>query len=303
MAGKQARRSREECLERAKSYLEAVRTKKLLDSKDEARLSEIIRTIGALPDPTPSEKKVLNETKSIFVKANIRLVVALANRLSPTPTLRDDLIQEGTIGLMRAVELYDGRKGFRFSTYASWWIRQAIMEALGWLSSDLTLPRNIRQELSAVQRARLELEQRLGREPSEAELSEVTGLSYERLSELIYYGQRVLSLESPTVADGDSDVVLLDTVADTGSGAIEDTIVRSDLQRLIVSAMDVLDEREREILTYRFGLAGLHPHSLEEAAAHFGIPRERIRQIEARAISRLRRSAEVQGIRDVIEEG
>ncbi len=293
----------DDALEEIEAYLLSVDESGAgLSRADEVRLSEIIHELSNIDGLSASGRRALAQAKQVFVRRNLRLVASLARRYHVQGIPLDDLVQEGNIGLMRAVELFDGRKGFRFSTYASWWIKQAILEAISSYKSEISLPRNLRQELSALQKSRRELEQRLGREPTMQELSDESGIEPLRAAELQSYVPSVLSLETSPLSDGESDITLGDMVADTASPPIEGTIVRRDLSRVIGKALQHLDRREREILAFRFGLEGQQPHTIEEAAEEFGVSRERIRQVEVRAISRLRKNDGDSVLRDVMRD-
>ncbi len=297
------RRGSEEGLEEIAAYLHSLAERDAgLSRVDEVRLSGIIHDLADRENLSVAEERVLAEAKQVFVRSNLRLVAALARRYHVQGMPLDDLVQEGNIGLMRAVELFDGRKGFRFSTYASWWIKQAILEAISSYKSEISLPRNLRQELAALQKSRQELQQRLGREPSPQELSEDSGIEPLRAAELQTYVPNVLSLEASPLSDGESDITLGDMVADTASLPIEGTIVRRDLSRVIGKALQHLDLRERQILAFRFGLEGQQPHTIEEAAEEFGVSRERIRQVEVREIARLRKNDAGSILRDVMRD-
>ncbi|MHB8189746.1 MAG: sigma-70 family RNA polymerase sigma factor [Ferrimicrobium sp.] len=276
----------------------------LLRREDEIRLSTVIQRLSAKGSELTGEELVeLKEAKDIFVRSNLRLVVALARRLSRPGIPIEDLIQEGNIGLMRAVDLFDGRKGFRFSTYAAWWIRQGILQALATYRGGLNIPRTIQQELAALRRAERDLVQKLGRQPRLSEVAASAGIEELRARELESYAQGVLSLEASVgQGDGDYEATLGDFVPDTVSLGIEGTIVRQDLVRVISQAIEHLELREQQILRFRFGLDGTEGHSVEEAAAEFGVSRERVRQVEARAISRLRRNEASEILRDVMRD-
>ncbi|MCL5973302.1 MAG: sigma-70 family RNA polymerase sigma factor [Actinobacteria bacterium] len=289
-------------LEASERYLATLDRVALLSREDEVRLSAIIQELQARDDLSPREVALLADAKERFVAANLRLVVSIARRSHGGSTPLEDLIQEGNIGLMRAVELYDGRKGFRFSTYATWWIRQAISQAIGDYRGEINLPRSLQREFQRIQQTRLELQQKFGREPRLEEIAATCGMELFRVEEVLMYAQSVLSLEASPVSEGGSDAVLGDSVADQSSPPIEDTLVSEDLGRVVEVVLDKLEERERAILVYRFGLNGEEPHSIEQASERFGVSRERIRQVEARAISRLRRNESAQALKDIIQD-
>jgi RNA polymerase sigma factor (sigma-70 family) len=290
-------------LDGAERFLASLDRHALLTREDEVTLSGIVQELQARDSRSPREDRLLIEAKERFVAANLRLVVSIAKRSHSGTAPLEDLIQEGNIGLMRAVELYDGRKGFRFSTYATWWIRQAISQAIGEFRSEISLPRSLQQEFQRIQQTRLDLQQKFGREPRLDEVASACGIELFRVEEVVQYAQSVLSLEASPASEGGSDAVLGDAVADESSPPIEGTVVSQDLGRVVELVLDLLEERERAILIYRFGLSGEEPHSIEQASERFGVSRERIRQVEARAISRLRRDQSAQALKEIIQDG
>ncbi len=285
-------------LEEVRRLLDERPRGRLLPS-DELVLSNFLHDAGELEERSEEVDELVARVRSRFVEGNIGLVVSVARRFQGSGCSFEDLVQEGTIGLLRAVDLYDGRRGFRFSTYATWWIRQAIAQAVARSRGEVVLPRGVRSDLARVERARRELEQRLGREPRARELAAASGLDELRVRELLGYARAALSLDQRIGED--AETTYADLVADRDAEPIEQTIEHDDLRTIIAAALEHLDEREREVLAYRFGLGGHEPHTLEDAAAHFGIARERIRQIEARAITRLRRGEAGPVLRRVLE--
>ncbi|WP_298211773.1 sigma-70 family RNA polymerase sigma factor [Ferrimicrobium sp.] len=275
----------------------------LLSREDEVQLSAIVQELQGRDQLTPEEQRILVAAKERFVAANLRLVASIARRMHGGGAPLEDLIQEGNIGLMRAVELYDGRKGFRFSTYATWWIRQAISQAIGEFRNEISLPRSLQQDFQRIQAVRLDLQQKLGREPRLDEVAEACGLELFRVEEIMMYAQTVLSLEAGPITDSGSESMLGDAVPDRSSPPLEETVASQDLGRVVQLVLDQLEERERSILVYRFGLNGEEPHSIEQASERFGVSRERVRQVEARAISRLRRNELTQALKEVLRDG
>jgi RNA polymerase sigma factor (sigma-70 family) len=271
-----------------------------LTPEEEVTLSAFLQELEEGAEPERRLAELAARAKERFVAANMGLVVSIARRYASQGVVLDDLIQEGIIGLLRAIELYDGRRGFRFSTYATWWIRQAILQAIARSTRELSLPRGIAAELARLEQVRRELEQQLGRQASITELAGVTGIDELRIRELQGYAQAVLSLDQQIGED--QDATLADVVPDQQGASIEETIEHADLRTVIAGALGHLEPREREVLCYRFGLEGQEPHTLEQAAAHFGIARERVRQIEARAIARLRRGEAGPVLREVLED-
>lgn len=288
-----------EALEGARAVLARGRRGRLAPD-EEVALSVLLQEAEKADDVPADVAEVVQAARERFVEANMGLVVSIARRYAQPGIALDDLVQEGTIGLLRAIDLYDGRRGFRFSTYATWWIRQAVGQALARARRDVVLPRGVAAEVSRVELQRRELEQVLGRKPTVAELAAASGIDELRIRELEGYARSVLSLDQ--VVGEDRDVTLADIVPDRDAEPIEETIEHADLRTVIAGALAHLEPREREVLAYRFGLEGYEPHSLEDAAAHFGIARERIRQIEARAIARLRRGDVAPVLRRSLDE-
>ena len=298
-------------------YLTDVGKHALLTRADESRLAQAIETgrsartrletNGSAGEPLSAidrrgfERQVRsgNAATETFVQANLRLVVSIAKRYQPSGLPLLDLIQEGNLGLMHAVEKFDWRKGFKFSTYATWWIRQAIQRGIANSARVIRLPVHAGDMLTALLKMRAQLEGSLGRTPTLAELAAEAELPLDKVVEVLRYAVDTVSLDEPVRDDGDAE--LGDFVEDRNATAPFDAAAVSLLPGEVAKVLKVLDERERTILCLRFGLDGGGERTLEEVAEYFGLTRERIRQIEARAMSKLRHPSADVGARELLE--
>ncbi len=280
-------------------YLSDIGQHPLLSKEDEATLAEQ-RLVGIeareeldSTSPSPSRKRQLRRlaqqgeaAELRFVQSNLRLVVSIAKRYQGSGVPLLDLVQEGNLGLMHAVEKFDHRKGFKFSTYATWWIRQSITRGIANTGRSIRLPVQAGDTVKQLQRTRAELEDTLGRGPTTAELAAAMGEPFDKVRTLLFHLSEPLSLSAPLREDSDAE--LGDTVGDQSAVSPEEAMLESALVDEVEHVLAPLDDRERTILRLRYGLGGGEPRTLEDVGEHFLLTRERIRQIEAKAMSKLR---------------
>jgi RNA polymerase sigma factor (sigma-70 family) len=281
-------------------YLNDVGKHRLLTKDDEVRLAQAVEAgrmaraeLDICGELTPHRRRQLirlaregERATETFVTANLRLVVSIAKRYQAGDLALLDLVQEGNLGLIHAVEKFDWRKGFKFSTYATWWIRQAITRGIANSGRTVRLPIHARDLLDRVMSARSRLEAEFARRPTIAEISADLGLEQSKVTEILLYVREPMSLSEPLRRDGDGE--LGDLVEDGTAVSPFEAAAAALLSQEVAGMLVVLDDREREILRLRFGLDRGQPRTLDEVGAHFNLTRERIRQLEARAMSKLR---------------
>jgi len=265
-----------------------------------------LREIGKVPLLTAEEEVKLaqqvekgsSRAREKLIEANLRLVVSIAKKYIGRGLSFLDLIQEGNQGLMRAVEKFDWRRGYKFSTYATWWIRQAITRAIADQARTIRIPVHMVETMNKVFKTARQLAQKLGREPTKEELAKETGLTVEKIDEIYRISQNTASLAAPVGDEGDSS--LGDFIPDVTSPSPYEETSREMLKESVQEVLRTLDEREAKVLELRFGLGGQPPKTLEEVGKIFGVTRERIRQIEAKALRKLRHPSRRKKLQDYL---
>jgi RNA polymerase sigma factor (sigma-70 family) len=289
-------------------YLHEISRTPLLDAAREVELSKAIEAglyAEYLLDEGKPRKGVSREelerlviegerAKDLFIRANLRLVVSIARRYVRSGMPMLDLIQEGNTGLVRAVEKFDYERGFKFSTYATWWIRQAISRAIAQQERTVRLPVHLVEDVNRMRNMHRQLTRELGSDPEPEQVAAALGVPVERVHELVRWSQDTVSLDTPVGDDGDTN--LGDLVADNDAPSPEDVVLSALERQRIESLLNHLDDRSAGIMRARYGLEDGREHSLTEVASRFSLSRERIRQLEIQALGRLRELARAEGL-------
>nr|WP_167147503.1 RNA polymerase sigma factor [Lysinibacter cavernae] len=296
-----------------KDYLKQIGKVALLNAAEEVELAMRIEAglfaedrLANTPDLSKQLQRELRwvardgqRAKAHLLGANLRLVVSLAKRYTGRGMQFLDLIQEGNLGLIRAVEKFDYTKGFKFSTYATWWIRQAITRAMADQARTIRIPVHMVEVINKLARVQRQMLQDLGREPTPEELSRELDMTPEKVVEVQKYGREPISLHTPLGEDGDSEFG--DLIEDTEAVVPADAVGFTMLQRQLESLLDSLSEREAGVIRMRFGLGDGMPKTLDQIGDTFGVTRERIRQIESKTMAKLRHPSRSQSLRDYLE--
>jgi len=260
-------------LDATQLYLSEIGFSPLLTAEEEVYFSRL-----ALKGDEPSRKRM--------IESNLRLVVKIARRYNNRGLPLLDLIEEGNLGLIRAVEKFDPERGFRFSTYATWWIRQTIERAIMNQTRTIRLPIHVVKELNIYLRTARELVQKLDHEPTAEDIAETLDVPVKDVSKMLRLNERITSVDSPF--SGDTDKALLDVIPDEKGGGPENHLQSNDMKDNIVTWLNDLNSKQREVLARRFGLLGYEAATLEDVGVEIGLTRERVRQIQVEALKRLR---------------
>jgi len=290
-------------------YLHEISRTPLLDAVQEVELSKSIEAgllaefwlddAESVPEGVSTEELELlvaegNRAKDLFIRANLRLVVSIARRYVRSGMPMLDLIQEGNTGLVRAVEKFDYVRGYKFSTYATWWIRQAISRAIAQQERTVRLPVHLVEDVNRMRNVHRQLTRELGSDPEPEQVAAALGVPVERVHELRRWSQDTVSLDTPVGDDGDTN--LGDLVADSDSPSPEEIVLGALERQRIEGLLGHLDDRSAGIMRARYGLEDGREHSLTEVASRFSLSRERIRQLEIQALGRLRELARAEGL-------
>ncbi|MFD0785294.1 RNA polymerase sigma factor RpoD/SigA [Micromonospora azadirachtae] len=289
-------------------YLHEISRTPLLDAAKEVDLSKAIEAglyaehlLGEDRVPAGVAREDLERlvvegerAKDLFIRANLRLVVSIARRYVRSGMPMLDLIQEGNTGLVRAVEKFDYERGYKFSTYATWWIRQAISRAIAQQERTVRLPVHLVEDVNRMRNVARQLTRELGSDPEPEQIAAALGVTVERVNELVRWSQDTVSLDTPVGDDGDTN--LGDLVADSDAPSPEDIVLTGLERQRIEGLLNHLDDRSAGIMRARYGLEDGREHSLTEVASRFSLSRERIRQLEIQALGRLRELARAEGL-------
>jgi RNA polymerase primary sigma factor len=299
-------------------YLKEIGRVPLLTGPDEVRLAKrmeagleavdelaVLNAEGKLDDLDFASRRRLqrrvrdgDRARQELIRANLRLVVSIAKRYVGRGMQLLDLVQEGNLGLMRAVEKFDHSKGFKFSTYATWWIRQAISRAIADQARTIRIPVHMVETINRVRRTQRDMMQKLEREPTVEELAAEADLSVDKVQEILQISLDPVSLESPV---GEDDSQLGDFIKDENADRPVDVAARAMLSNDVLEALDELNDREKEVVRMRFGLIDGRARTLEEVGREFGVTRERIRQIESKTLAKLRHPQRSEKLRDYLD--
>jgi RNA polymerase primary sigma factor len=296
-----------------KDYLKQIGKVPLLNAEQEVELAKRIEAGLFAEDKLANSDKIApklkreleiiaedgRRAKNHLLEANLRLVVSLAKRYTGRGMLFLDLIQEGNLGLIRAVEKFDYTKGYKFSTYATWWIRQAITRAMADQARTIRIPVHMVEVINKLARVQRQMLQDLGREPTPEELAKELDMTPEKVIEVQKYGREPISLHTPLGEDGDSEFG--DLIEDSEAVVPADAVSFTLLQEQLHSVLDTLSEREAGVVSMRFGLTDGQPKTLDEIGKVYGVTRERIRQIESKTMSKLRHPSRSQVLRDYLD--
>jgi RNA polymerase primary sigma factor len=270
-------------------------TRELKQREQEAGLPR--KTLGVLLQQIEESDRTVRQAKRELMEANLRLVVSVAKRYLGSDLSLLDLVQEGNIGLMKAVDRFQYRRGFKFSTYATWWIRQAITRAIADHSRTIRIPVHMVETLNRISRVNRNMINEIGREPTPEELAQRTGVPAKKVRLILESSRKPLSLETPIGEDSE----LGDFLEDKSAGSPNDSLLNQDLTTQVERALAMLSPKEKEILRLRFGIGEEGEHTLEEVGKRFAVTRERIRQIEAKALRKLRHPLRGRNLRAFIE--
>lgn len=266
-------------------FLQDVGREEMVSAEEEVLLAQKIRN---------GDQEALDK----LIKANLRFVISVAKQYQNQGLSLPDLINEGNLGLIKAAKRFDETRGFKFISYAVWWIRQAILQALAEQSRIVRLPLNQVGALGKIKKESSRLEQYLERNPTIEELSEILDTSREKLNDVLSISMRAVSMDAPLV--GDEDVSLIDVYVDDNAQGTDGTVMQESLSTEIQRTLSVLNKRERDIITLFYGIGQTHGYTLDEIASHINITRERVRQIRDKALKRLKQTAKTEQLQSYL---